>query len=152
MEIRANFHTELPGRECKKGNTAGFHRQVKGSKRASGPDQHFPGRNSKQNVSHIFLGEFCDETQWGKLAPAGFFRPAFLILRLGEDKPSSGAKTGRQRQPVRTTFQHLQLSSLQNSAPGVVLDPGLFPACSLLPFGILINRPSECASLSLTTG
>lgn len=152
MEIRANFHTELPGRECEKGNTAGFHRQVKGSKRASGPDQHFPGRNSKQNVSHIFLGEFCDETQWGKLAPAGFFRPAFLILRLGEDKPSSGAKTGRQRQPVRTTFQHLQLSSLQNSAPGVVLDPGLFPACSLLPFGILINRPSECASLSLTTG
>lgn len=84
--------------------------------------------------------------------PVGFFRPAFLILRLREDKPSSGANTGRQRQPVRTTFQHLQLSLLQNSAPGVILDPGLFPASSLLPFGILINRPSERASVSLVTG
>lgn len=148
----ANFHTGLPGRECKKGNTTGFHRQVKGSKLASGQDQRFPGRNSKQNVSHIFLGEFCDETQRGRLAPSGFFRPAFLILGLGEDKLSSSASTGRRRQPVRTTFQHLQLSSLQNSAPGVVLDPGLFPASSLLPFGILINSLSKCASVSLITG
>ena len=148
----ANFHTELPGRERKKGNRTGFHRQVKGSKRASGQDQRFPGRNSKQNVSHIFLGEFCDETRRRRLAPAGYFRPAFLVLGLGEDKLSAGGSTERRRQPVRTTFQHLQLSSLQNSAPGVILDPGLFPASSLLPFGILIKRLSKCASVSLITG